>query len=130
MTSPSVETIPAAQPLRINVRHGSQSLQVEVPETGNVAELMEELEKLTGVPPRGQKLIHKGKVLSSEQSLGNAKVINGAKIMLMASLGVHQGSEQGDNSSLSNSERFKTSFGYGSSSSGFVARKSSAKSVD
>ncbi|CAI7750631.1 unnamed protein product [Closterium sp. NIES-53] len=40
---------------------------------------------------RGQKLIYKGKILTPDMSFEEAKITNNAKIMLMATAGVHQG---------------------------------------
>ncbi|CAN6559321.1 unnamed protein product [Malus baccata var. baccata] len=49
------------------------------------------LQPLTNVLPRGQKLICKGKLLVNGMTLKESEVRDGAKIMLMASQGLHQG---------------------------------------
>ncbi|KAM1602244.1 hypothetical protein ACFX1Z_028978 [Malus domestica] len=49
------------------------------------------LQPLTNVLPRGQKLICKGKLLVDGMTLKESEVRDGAKIMLMASQGLHQG---------------------------------------
>ncbi|PRQ34599.1 putative leucine-rich repeat domain, L domain-containing protein [Rosa chinensis] len=49
------------------------------------------LQPLTNVLPRGQKLISKGKLLVDAMTLRESEITNGAKIMLMASQGLHQG---------------------------------------
>ncbi|KAL5709935.1 Plant intracellular Ras-group-related LRR protein 8 [Ranunculus cassubicifolius] len=50
------------------------------------------LQPLTNILPRGQKLIYKGRVLSDDAaSLNSYGIINGSKVMLVASQGLHQG---------------------------------------
>ncbi|KAG6543158.1 hypothetical protein Mapa_015407 [Marchantia paleacea] len=73
------------------VKSGAQTLTVSLPSDAPVNDLMARLQQLTNILPRGQKIIHKGKVLDPEMTLAGAKVTNGAKLMLMASEGVHQG---------------------------------------
>ena len=50
---------------KVSVKHGAETLQVELPRGGNVSILMEKLVALTNIPARGQKLIHKGVLQSS-----------------------------------------------------------------
>lgn len=69
-----------------------------MPEQSTVKELMDALQSLTNVHPRGQKLIFKGKILTPEMKFSDAKLTNNAKIMLMATQGVFQGPTGGTNS--------------------------------
>ncbi|EFJ18279.1 hypothetical protein SELMODRAFT_420321 [Selaginella moellendorffii] len=73
--------------LRVSVRHGQQTLDISLPSSARVSDLMERLQALTNVLPRGQKLIHKGKILTPDMTLAS-----GSKIMMMATQGTHQGS--------------------------------------
>ncbi|KAL2650342.1 hypothetical protein R1flu_018470 [Riccia fluitans] len=77
--------------ISISVKCGAQSYTISMRSDAFVKDLMSRLQELTNILPRGQKLIFKGKVLDPESTLAAAKVTNGAKLMLMASEGVHQG---------------------------------------
>ncbi|CAI7747871.1 unnamed protein product [Closterium sp. NIES-54] len=81
----------AEEKLRLVVKHGQQTHQLMMSPGCIVKELMETLEGLTNVHSRGQKLIYKGKILTPDMSFEEAKITNNAKIMLMATAGVHQG---------------------------------------
>ncbi|KAJ7514140.1 hypothetical protein O6H91_23G029900 [Diphasiastrum complanatum] len=77
--------------ITILVKHGNNTLQVSLPAAAKVRDLKEQLQHLTNVLPRGQKLIHKGKLLNCDATLRSANVGSGSKIMLLASQGIHQG---------------------------------------
>ncbi|CAM6089671.1 unnamed protein product [Calypogeia fissa] len=77
--------------ITVTVKSGTQTLPITLPSTASVKDLMLQIKQLTNVLPRGQKLIYKGKLLDPDATLAGAKVVNGAKLMLMASDGVHQG---------------------------------------
>ncbi|XP_009802173.1 LRR repeats and ubiquitin-like domain-containing protein At2g30105 [Nicotiana sylvestris] len=77
--------------ITVNVKFSGRSLPVEISDESTVKDLKSLLQPLTNVLPRGQKLIFKGKVLVDEMTLKSSEVVNGAKIMLMASQGLHQG---------------------------------------
>ncbi|KAI8523533.1 hypothetical protein RHMOL_Rhmol13G0081500 [Rhododendron molle] len=77
--------------ITVNIKFGGRSIPVSLSSDSTVRDLKSLLQPLTNVLPRGQKLIFKGKVLVDESTLKSSGVSNGAKIMLMASQGLHQG---------------------------------------
>ncbi|XP_060175013.1 LRR repeats and ubiquitin-like domain-containing protein At2g30105 [Lycium barbarum] len=77
--------------ITVNVKFSGRSIPVEISSESTVKELKSLIQPLTNVLTRGQKLIFKGKVLMDEMTLKSLEVKNGAKIMLMASQGLHQG---------------------------------------
>mgnify|MGYP001807180762 CR=1 FL=1 len=52
----------------IHVKHGSQSLELQIDANSKVSDLHERLQTLTGAFVRKQKLIHKGKVCLGGES--------------------------------------------------------------
>ncbi|XP_078179308.1 LRR/ubiquitin-like domain protein [Carex rostrata] len=77
--------------ITVQVKFGGRTIPVPVPAEAAVHELKSLLQPLTNVIPRGQKLIFKGKVLEDGATLRSYQIINGSKIMLVASQGLHQG---------------------------------------
>ncbi|KAL7247254.1 hypothetical protein ACSBR2_002218 [Camellia fascicularis] len=77
--------------VKVNIKFSGGSIPVSLSLDSSVRDLKSILQPLTNVLPRGQKLIFKGKVLLDELTLRSSQVTNGAKIMLMASQGLHQG---------------------------------------
>ena len=73
--------------ISITIKHGPTSITIdEVPETSTLAELMELIDSKTGVIPKKQKLLCKGKVLTTlpgSTTLTAANVVNGSKLMLL-----------------------------------------------
>jgi len=76
---------------KLNVKFGGRSIPIEIDALSTINHLKNLLQPLTNVLPRGQKLIFKGKVLSDDSTLASSGLIDGSKIMLMASQGLHQG---------------------------------------
>ena len=70
--------------ITVHVKHGPQDHQVALPATATVQQLKQELEPLTGLVKRQQKLIFKGKVLEDSSALTACKLVNGSKVMLLA----------------------------------------------
>ncbi|KAL6842333.1 hypothetical protein ACP4OV_027760 [Aristida adscensionis] len=77
--------------ITVQVKFAGRTIPVEVPTTATAAELKRLLQPLTNVLPRGQRLICKGKVLEDATSLSSMQVVDGSKVMLIASQGLHQG---------------------------------------
>ncbi|GFZ01571.1 hypothetical protein Acr_15g0001800 [Actinidia rufa] len=77
--------------INVNIKFSGRSIPVSLSSDSTVRDLKSLLQPLTNVLPRGQKLIFKGKVLVDESMLRSSEVSNGAKIMLVASQGLHQG---------------------------------------
>ncbi|GKV08407.1 hypothetical protein SLEP1_g20039 [Rubroshorea leprosula] len=77
--------------IEITVKFGGRSIKVSVSADCTVKDLKSILQPLTDVLPRGQKLIYKGKLLVDDMTLKKSEVTNGAKLMLVASQGLHQG---------------------------------------
>jgi len=77
--------------ITVQVKFAGRTIPVEVPAAASGAELKRLLQPLTNVLPRGQKLICKGKVLEDAASLSSMQVVDGSKVMLIASQGLHQG---------------------------------------
>ncbi|XP_019167545.1 PREDICTED: LRR repeats and ubiquitin-like domain-containing protein At2g30105 isoform X2 [Ipomoea nil] len=75
----------------VNVKFAGRNIPVEVSADATVNELKSLLQPLTNVLPRGQKIISKGKVIGDEMTLRSSGIVNGSKIMLMGSQGLHQG---------------------------------------
>ncbi|CAI0399928.1 unnamed protein product [Linum tenue] len=75
----------------VTVKFSGRSIPVSVPLDSAIKDLKALLQPLTNVLPRGQKLIFKGKLLADAMTLRESEVTSGAKIMLLASQGLHQG---------------------------------------
>ncbi|PKI51287.1 LRR repeats and ubiquitin-like domain-containing protein At2g30105 [Punica granatum] len=81
----------AGAEINLTVKFSGRSIPISTSPDTTVKELKSLLQPLTNVLPRGQKLIFKGKVLVDSQTLKASDLTNGAKLMLMASQGLHQG---------------------------------------
>lgn len=81
----------AGEMLTFQIKFGGQTIRQSMLSASTIADLKVSLQSSTNVLPRGQKLIHKGKVLIDSNTLKSAGITNGSKIMLMASQGLHQG---------------------------------------
>ncbi|KAJ6777411.1 LEUCINE-RICH REPEAT-CONTAINING [Salix koriyanagi] len=77
--------------INITVKFSGRSIPISVSLDSKIKDLKSLLQPLTNVLPRGQKLIFKGKLLVDGMTLRESEVTNGAKVMLMASQGLHQG---------------------------------------
>ncbi|XVF46210.1 hypothetical protein PTKIN_Ptkin03bG0009000 [Pterospermum kingtungense] len=77
--------------INITVKFSGRSIPVSIANNSTIKDLKSHLQTLTNVLPRGQKLIFKGKLLVDAMTLKESEVMNGAKLMLMASQGLHQG---------------------------------------
>ncbi|OMO82889.1 Ubiquitin [Corchorus capsularis] len=77
--------------VNITVKFSGKSIPISVAKDSTIKDLKSQLQSLTNVLPRGQKLIFKGKLLVDGMTLMESEVMNGAKLMLMASHGLHQG---------------------------------------
>ncbi|KAL6967718.1 hypothetical protein U1Q18_033527 [Sarracenia purpurea var. burkii] len=77
--------------ITVNIKFAGRSIPLSLSSDDTVRDLKSLLQPLTNVLPRGQKLIFKGKVLVDDLTMRSSEVSNGAKIMLMASQGLHQG---------------------------------------
>lgn len=74
--------------LQLNIKHGPKEHPVTVSANSTVLALKQQLESLTGVFVRNQKLIFKGKVLDDAATLEASKIGKGAKLMLLATEGL------------------------------------------
>ncbi|TVU30498.1 hypothetical protein EJB05_22125, partial [Eragrostis curvula] len=81
MESPGQGSSPPA--ITVQVKFAGRTIPVEVPAAASAAELKRLLQPLTNVLPR--------KVLEDSASLSSMQVVNGSKVMLIASQGLHQG---------------------------------------
>ncbi|KAK4764506.1 hypothetical protein SAY87_013944 [Trapa incisa] len=77
--------------ISFTVKFSGRSIPISTSAESTVEDLKSLLQPLTNVLPRGQKLIFKGKVLADSEALKASGLTNGAKVMLMASQGLHQG---------------------------------------
>ncbi|KAL5750577.1 hypothetical protein ACOSP7_025180 [Xanthoceras sorbifolium] len=77
--------------INITVKFSGRSIPINLSLDSTVQDLKSLLQPLTNVLPRGQKLIFKGKLLVNEMTLRESEVMSGARVMLMASQGLHQG---------------------------------------
>ncbi|XP_017982612.1 PREDICTED: LRR repeats and ubiquitin-like domain-containing protein At2g30105 [Theobroma cacao] len=77
--------------INITVKFSGRSIPISIAKDSTIKDLKSHLQSLTNVLPRGQKLIFKGKLLVDAMTLKESEVMNGAKLMLMASQGLHQG---------------------------------------
>ena len=75
--------------LRLAVRYGKDTLELDLPATATVAQLQAELEERTGLFVRKQKLMAAGKVVSGRGAvpLAAAGVKPGTKLLLLAGAG-------------------------------------------
>ena len=71
--------------MQILVQHGKETYQVSCEEDDAVEEVMKAIEALSGILQGYQKLIHKGKTLNRREKVAQAKLKDGAKLMLIAS---------------------------------------------
>jgi hypothetical protein len=71
--------------VQLHIKHGTETLSVTTAATCTVQQLKQQLEQLTGLFVRNQKLIFKGKVLADASTLEACKLTSGAKIMLLQS---------------------------------------------
>lgn len=81
----------ASSLITVNVQFSGRKFPISVSPDSTIKELKSHLQPLTNVLPRGQKLICKGKVLIDNMSLKSLQVVNGSKVMLVATQGLHQG---------------------------------------
>ncbi|XP_022732095.1 LRR repeats and ubiquitin-like domain-containing protein At2g30105 isoform X3 [Durio zibethinus] len=81
----------SSENINIIVKFSGRSIPVSVAKDSTIKDLKSHLQPLTNVLPRGQKLIFKGKLLVDAMTLKESEVMNGAKLMLIASQGLHQG---------------------------------------
>uniref|UniRef100_A0A2P2KB91 LRR repeats and ubiquitin-like domain-containing protein At2g30105 n=2 Tax=Rhizophora mucronata TaxID=61149 RepID=A0A2P2KB91_RHIMU len=82
-----------SESINITVKFSGRSIPITASMDSTVKDLKTLLQPLTNVLPRGQKLIFKGKVLADGMTLRQSDLTNGAKVMLMASQGLHQGDD-------------------------------------
>nr|VDD13956.1 unnamed protein product [Brassica oleracea] len=81
----------AESTIKLTIKFGGRSIPLSVSPDATTKDVKSLLQPITNVLPRGQKLIFKGKVLVETSTLKQSLVGDGAKIMLMASQGLHQG---------------------------------------
>ncbi|XVF20354.1 hypothetical protein REPUB_Repub11eG0191000 [Reevesia pubescens] len=77
----------SSENINITVKFSGRSIPISISKDSTTKDLKSHLQLLTNVLPRGQKLIFKGKLLVDSMTLKESEVINGAKLMLMASQG-------------------------------------------
>ncbi|KMZ59848.1 hypothetical protein ZOSMA_64G00650 [Zostera marina] len=77
--------------IKIHIKFSGRTIPLTIPPDSTVRIVKSLLQPLTNVLIRGQKLIFKGKVLIDAMNLDQLKILDGAKIMLIASEGLHQG---------------------------------------
>ncbi|XP_019430521.1 PREDICTED: LRR repeats and ubiquitin-like domain-containing protein At2g30105 [Lupinus angustifolius] len=80
-----------ATTITVTVKFGGTTIPISISPNSTIKELKSLLLPATNVLPRGQKLIFKGKVLEDPVTLIASKLVNGSKIMLVASQGLYQG---------------------------------------
>lgn len=74
--------------LQLQIKHGSETLAISAAAACTVQQLKQQLEQLTGLFVRNQKLIFKGKVLVDASTLEACKLTTGSKVMLLQSEGL------------------------------------------
>ncbi len=80
--------VAATTAVSLLVKHGAVEHTVELPSAAcRVGDLKGQLEALTGVFARQQKLIYRGKVLDDGLSLSEARLASGTRIMLLQGAG-------------------------------------------
>lgn len=90
-TSGGVNDAKTATTITLNIKFSGRSIPVSVSPNSTVKDLKSLLQPLTNLLTRGQKLIFKGRVLADGMTLRESEITDGAKVMLMASQGLHQG---------------------------------------
>ncbi|RWR78917.1 Ubiquitin domain-containing protein [Cinnamomum micranthum f. kanehirae] len=83
--------VAASPAITVNVKFSGRTIPLSVSPDSTIKDLKTLLQPLTNVLIRGQKLIFKGKVLMDTMTLKSLQVMDGSKIMLIASQGLHQG---------------------------------------
>lgn len=74
--------------LQLCVKYGLTDLSIELDHNSTVLQLKQQLQQLTGIFVRHQKLIYKGKILEDGASLDACKVGKAARLMLLATEGL------------------------------------------
>ncbi|XP_050221310.1 LRR repeats and ubiquitin-like domain-containing protein At2g30105 [Mercurialis annua] len=77
--------------VKLTVKFSGRSIPISISSNSTIKDLKSLLQPLTNVLPRGQKLIFKGTVLDDAKTVAQSALTNGARIMLIASQGLHQG---------------------------------------
>ncbi|XP_010043405.2 LRR repeats and ubiquitin-like domain-containing protein At2g30105 [Eucalyptus grandis] len=90
-TTSSHQDSGAETSVNFTVKFSGRSIPVAASPDSSIRDVKSLLQPLTNVLPRGQKLIFKGKILDDSMTLRASEVKSGAKVMLMASQGLHQG---------------------------------------
>lgn len=70
--------------LKLSVKHGKDTYEISAEQSSLVADIMQQIEQLTEVFVKEQKLVCQGKVLNPSSSLEASKIKSGAKLMLLA----------------------------------------------
>ena len=69
--------------IKIKTTYSPEVNTVTVKSDCKVEDIMKEIEKYSNIPPSGQKLIFKGKILKAEDPISNHKIENGVTIIMV-----------------------------------------------
>jgi len=71
--------------MKVAVQHGKETYDLTCRQDETIGKLMDKIQEASGIATRSQKIIHKGKTLDAKATLAQAKMKEGAKLMLIAS---------------------------------------------
>lgn len=70
--------------VKLSIKHGKSTHEVTADSSTFVSDIMQQIEQMTGVLARDQKLVCQGKVLNPKSSIEESKLKSGSKLMLLA----------------------------------------------
>ena len=71
--------------MKVAVQHGKETYDLICEQNETIVNLMDKVKEASGIATRFQKIIYKGKTLDAKATLAQAKMKEGAKLMLIAS---------------------------------------------
>ena len=80
--------------IKIKTTYSSEVKTVTVKSDCKVVDIMKEIEKYSNIPPDGQKLIFKGKILKPEEPISNYKIENDVTLIMVKTVKAQSSSSQ------------------------------------
>ena len=84
--------------VRIKTTYSPEVKTITIKSDCNVEDIMKEIEKFSSIPPSGQKLIFKGKILNPAEPISNYKIENDVTLIMVKTAAKPQESNSGSNS--------------------------------
>jgi ubiquilin len=84
--------------VKIKTTYSPEVKTITIKSDCNVEDIMKEIEKFSSIPPSGQKLIFKGKILNPAEPISNYKIENDVTLIMVKTAAKPQESNSGSNS--------------------------------